>query len=146
MWRGSLDAPLVLRSGRSPRLEGRTGGAGYRPSRRHLRWLLRVRVVVERTHQNKKYRCASGSTFAGSQTSSSPSAVTAYVSGSTRMSGVASLWMSDFLPIPPRTFSTATSSFGTPSLSRKPLSAAAFDTNVTLVLVRALPNAPNIGR
>ena len=38
--------------------------------------------------QNRKYRWASGSSFAGSQASSSPSAQTRYVSGSTSISGV----------------------------------------------------------
>ena len=35
------------------------------------------RLSVSAVHQNKKYRCANGSTFAGSQVSSSPSACTA---------------------------------------------------------------------
>ena len=41
--------------------------------------------------QNKKYRCASGSTVAGSQVRSSPSARTSYVCESTSITGVAPL-------------------------------------------------------
>src|SRR5262249_39969902 len=40
-------------------------------------------------NQNRKYRCAIGNTLAGSQVSSSPSARTSYVSGSTSICGMA---------------------------------------------------------
>jgi hypothetical protein len=45
-----------------------------------------------------------------------------------------------------RVFSTATNCFSMPSLLRRPLRAAAFDTNTTDEAVSARPNAPNIGR
>ena len=48
--------------------------------------------------QNRKYRCASGSTVAGSERRTSPSAVTAYVSGSTVMTGSASFSFMSRLP------------------------------------------------
>ncbi len=50
-----------------------------------------------------------------------------------------------FLPIL-RVFSTATSSFSTPSLSPSLARTAAFDTNISDEAVSALPKAPNIGR
>ena len=62
------------------------------------------------------------------------------------MSGVASLWTIAFLESPPRTFSTATSSFSTPSRALRPPATAAADTKVSAVAVRALPKAPNMGR
>jgi hypothetical protein len=62
------------------------------------------------------------------------------------MSGVAALWTIAALEMPPRTFSTATSSFSTPSRALRPEASAAADTKVSEVAVRALPKAPNIGR
>ncbi len=54
--------------------------------------------------QNKKYFYAIGSLSAGSQTSSSPSAVMALVSGSIVIFGLAPLWMRLFLHRPLRVF------------------------------------------
>ena len=62
------------------------------------------------------------------------------------MFGVASLWIIDFFEMPPRVFSTATSSFSMPRRSRRPLSIAACEMKTTALAVSALPKAPNIGR
>ena len=95
--------------------------------------------------QNKKYRCASGSTLAGSQVSNAPSARTTYVSGSTSMTGSASFKTRSFLPMR-RVPETPTRRRSSPSCLAKSCSSAACDTKVTAVLARARPNAANIGR
>src|SRR5581483_9976706 len=95
--------------------------------------------------QNRKYRWAMGRTRAGSHASSTPSARTAYVSGSTSIRGNASLCTMSRLPIPrhPR---TATAGRASPSRPGTPAAIAAADMNVTDVEARARPSAPNIGR
>src|SRR5262249_7537572 len=50
-----------------------------------------------------------------------------------------------FLEMPLRVFSTATNSFSTPSLLRKPRLSAAFDTNTSDEATSALPEAPRCG-
>ena len=49
---------------------------------------LAIFATIFKPGQNKKYRCASGSTVAGSQVITFPSTATSYVSGFTVMSGV----------------------------------------------------------
>ena len=66
--------------------------------------------------------------------------------GSTSMCGVASLWIMDFLPMPPRVSSTASRVFVSPRASPMPASSAARLTKVTALSVSDLPKAPNIGR
>ncbi|MDT4863562.1 hypothetical protein FQZ97_982750 [compost metagenome] len=79
-----------------------------------------------------------GSTSDGSQVTSSPSTVTLYVSGSTWMSGVASLYLrsaldSDRMP------ETGRMTFCRPSSSGTPASMAAWDRNVMEDCCTAFP-------
>src|SRR3984885_3743020 len=74
--------------------------------------------------QNRKYLCASGKTRAGSQPINSPSTRTSYVSASTWIFGIASLWTISFFPML-RQFRTAAAIFFSPSLCGSPAANAA---------------------
>src|SRR5438552_15070105 len=97
------------------------------------------------THQKRKYRCAIGSTRAGSHVSRASSARTSYVSASTSIRGSASLWIMSRLPIV-RQCETATARRVRPRRRGTPASSAALDTNVTDVEPSARAYAANSGR
>src|SRR5262249_31095186 len=98
---------------------------------------------VEPAHQNRKYRCAIGSTAAGSLVRCSPSAYTAYVAGSTSTRGKAALWTMSRLPSC-RVLRTASTRVRNRSRRGTSASSAACETNVIVVL-RGVA-AANMGR